>query len=123
MRPLSPKLPRDLSRFSWGYPHKEELLSASRFNNLWVKPHISPGLGLENYAQNSIRWDLWDAANGKLHGKIWTPNAHSTRNGCVTDRDQNFDTTNPAPTAGSTLNPAEQYSSCPAASVMGLSNE
>ena len=32
------------------------------------------------------------------------------------DRDQNFDTTNDAPTTGGTLYPAEQYSSCPASS-------
>ena len=56
------------------------------------------------------------------HSKTWTPDSHSTWNGCVTDRDQNFDTTNDAPLAGSTLYPAEQYSSCPAA-VMGLSND
>jgi hypothetical protein len=66
---------------------------------------------------------IYDAIDCLPHGKIWTPNAHSTLKGCVTDRDQNFDTTNTAPTAGSTLNPAEQYSSCPAVSVMGLSNE
>ena len=36
------------------------------------------------------------------------------------DRDQNFDTTNAAPVAGSTLFPAEQYSYCPVP-LMGLS--
>ena len=56
------------------------------------------------------------------HGKTWTPAAHSTWNGCVTDRDQNFDTTNDAPVAGSTLYPTEQYSSCPV-SLVGLSND
>ncbi len=56
------------------------------------------------------------------HSKIWTPANHNTWNGCITDRDQNFDTTNDAPVAGSTLYPAEQYSSCPA-SLMGLSND
>jgi len=85
-----------------------------------------------NYQQSWLRWDLWDAANGtcsqsKYHsqghcssnGGIWTPASHTTWNGCVTDRDQNFDTTNDAPLAGSTLYPAEQYSSC-AAPLMGL---
>lgn len=93
-------------------------------------------VGPENYNQSWLRWDLWDAVNGKCsnttyknqstcvsHGKVWTPNDHSTWNGCVTDRDQNFDTTNDAPLAGSTLYPAEQYSSCPATSVLGLSND
>jgi hypothetical protein len=47
---------------------------------------------------------------------------HTTWNGCVTDRDQNYDTTNDAPIAGATLYPAEQYSYCPT-SLMGLSND
>ncbi|MGA9002150.1 MAG: pilus assembly protein TadG-related protein [Pseudolabrys sp.] len=93
-------------------------------------------VGPENYNQSWLRWDLWDAVNGKCsnttyhnktscvsHSKVWTPNAHSTWNGCVTDRDQNFDTTNAAPVSGSNLYPAEQYSSCPASSVLGLSND
>ncbi len=92
-------------------------------------------VGSSNYTQSWLRWDLWEAANGSCsswsyttqstctaHGKTWTPANHNTWNGCVTDRDQNFDTTNDAPIAGSTLYPAEQYSSCPA-SLMGLSND
>ena len=57
---------------------------------------------------------------GEPYTHTWIKNAHSTWNGCVTDRDQNFDTTNDAPVAGSTLYPAEQYDSC-SAQVMGLS--
>ncbi len=81
-----------------------------------------------------LRWDLWEEVNGTCsntsyhsktsclsHSKVWTHAAHSTWNGCVTDRDQNFDTTNDAPIAGATLYPAEQYSSC-AVSLIGLSN-
>ena len=49
----------------------------------------------------------------------WVKNAHSTWNGCMTDRDQNYDTLNTSPTAGA-LFPAEQYASCPQ-SAMGLS--
>jgi Flp pilus assembly protein TadG len=88
-----------------------------------------------NYAQSWLRWDLWDAQNGTCsntsyhsessctsHGAVWTPANHSTWNGCLTDRDQNFDTTNDAPVAGGTLYPAEQYSSCPTP-LMGLSND
>ncbi|MGH6726829.1 MAG: VWA domain-containing protein [Pseudolabrys sp.] len=52
----------------------------------------------------------------------WIANATSTWNGCVTDRDQNFDTTNDAPVAGGTLYPAEQYSNCPVA-LTGLTND
>ena len=91
--------------------------------------------GASNYDQSWLRWDLWEANNGTCsdsrhhhqsscvnNGGIWTPADHSTWNGCVTDRDQNYDTTNDAPLAGSTLYPAEQYSSCPA-QQMGLSND
>ena len=73
-------------------------------------------VGTNNVNASWLRWDLWEAVNGTCsswsyttqssctsHGKIWTPASHSTWNGCVTDRDQNFDTTNDAPVAGSTL--------------------
>ena len=90
-----------------------------------------------NYNQPWINWsgssDTWDENNGTCsnhsyttkgactsHNKIWTPKNHNTWNGCVMDRDQNFDTTNAAPVAGSTLFPAEQYSYCPVP-LMGLS--
>lgn len=39
----------------------------------------------------------------------WTPAAHSTWNGCIMDRDQDYDVKNTAPGSGSTLFPAEQY--------------
>ena len=84
--------------------------------------------GSSNYNQAWIRWDLWDAVNGSCSshfynsksscenaGKTWTADNHNTWGGCVTDRDQNYDTTNTAPSAGTpaTLFPAEEYSSCP----------
>lgn len=92
-------------------------------------------VGAENHDKLWINWSLWDAANGTCsdskyrrkgscenNGKVWTPADHSTWNGCVTDRDQNFDTTNDSPVAGGTLYPAEQFSSCPAA-VTPLTND
>jgi Flp pilus assembly protein TadG len=91
--------------------------------------------GSANYDQSWLRWDLWDPLNGTCsdnryskqsscvsHGKIWTPAPHNTWNGCVTDRDQNYDTTNNAPVAGATLYPAEQYSSC-SVPLMQLTND
>jgi Flp pilus assembly protein TadG len=88
--------------------------------------------GASNYNATWIDWTDWDAANGTCsnntytskssctsHGKTWTPKNHNTWNGCITDRDQNYDTMNTSPTAGA-LFPAEQYSYCPV-SVMGLS--
>lgn len=82
--------------------------------------NVGPG----NYSSAWIDWTDWDTANGTCsksyssknscisHGGTWTPNNHNTWNGCVTDRDQNYDTLNTAPVSGGTLFPAEQYSSC-----------
>jgi len=49
----------------------------------------------------------------------WIVNDHSTWNGCVTDRTENYDTLNDAPTLGDSakLFFVEQYSGCPAALV------
>jgi Flp pilus assembly protein TadG len=81
-----------------------------------------------------LRWDLWDAANGTCSNttyknqaactkanKIWTAADHKTWNGCITDRDQNYDTVNAAPSKAlpATLFPTDQYSSCPTM-MMGL---
>jgi Flp pilus assembly protein TadG len=73
-------------------------------------------VGAGNFGAAWLRWDLWEATNGSCsdkryssqsrctsHDGIWAPAAHSTWNGCVTDRDQNFDTTNDAPLAGGTI--------------------
>lgn len=92
-------------------------------------------VGADKHDRNWINWTLWEAVNGtcsnstyrsksscERNNKVWTPAAHNTWNGCVTDRDQNYDTTNDAPVAGGTLYPAEQYDSCPAA-LMELSND
>jgi uncharacterized protein YegL len=91
--------------------------------------------GADNYAQSWLRWDLWEEVNGSCsntsysnrtscqsHSKVWTPATHNTWNGCVTDRDQNFDTTNSAAAVGSTQYPTEQYSSC-SASLIPLTND
>jgi Flp pilus assembly protein TadG len=88
--------------------------------------------GASNYNATWIDWTDWDAANGTCsntsytskssctsHGKTWTPKNHNTWNGCITDRDQNYDTVNTAPMSGANF-PAEQYSYCPV-SLMGLS--
>ena len=85
-------------------------------------------VGSSNYNQSWIDWSAWDAVNGNCsnstyttqsscasNGKTWTPKNHNTWNGCVWDRDQNYDTLNTAPVLSnsSTLFPAEQWSSCP----------
>jgi uncharacterized protein YegL len=91
-------------------------LQSSAASNADVYVSIIPfakevNVGASNYTQSWLRWDLWAAAGGGTN--------HNTWNGCVTDRDQNYDTLNTTPTNGAKF-PAEQYSSCPA-QVMGLS--
>jgi Flp pilus assembly protein TadG len=94
-----------------------------------------------NVSKPWVRWDLWDAANGSCkkggksvsyspkstcltNGGTWTPANHSTWNGCVTDRDQDYDTNRSIPqnAVAATLFPAEQYSSCPVP-LIALTND
>lgn len=108
-------------------------------------------LGPSNYNGNYIDWSDWEDDNGydsstttcttTTTGKsgkstkkcttstTWVPYNHNTWNGCVTDRDQNYDQLVTAPnpadktlpaTTASTLFPADQYDSCPL-QMMGLS--
>jgi Flp pilus assembly protein TadG len=84
-------------------------------------------VGASNYNQNWVDFSDWDSANQTCSGGGWswggwswsggncTPKAHNTWNGCVTDRDQNYDiqSTAPTPSNPSTLFVAEQYTSCP----------
>jgi Flp pilus assembly protein TadG len=77
--------------------------------------------------QSWVRWDLWEEANGTCSastyrnrtdcqraGRTWTAANRATWNGCVTDRDQDYDTTNAAPVSDPTRFPADQYARCPA---------
>lgn len=89
-----------------------------------------------------LRWDgqsdTWDENNGNCSdysGKskpktkgaclnksgTWTVANHDTWNGCVTDRDQNYDTLSTAPSIvkAETLFPADQADNCPT-EMMGL---
>src|SRR5262249_41126038 len=67
-------------------------------------------VGASNYSASWIDWTDWEKVNGTCskssytsksscqnHSGVWTPKSHDTWNGCVTDRDQNFDTLNTAP--------------------------
>jgi len=101
-------------------------------------------VGSSNHGANWVDWDDWDDDNGHdqstqtcttaktgKSGKskkkcqtttTWVPDNHNTWNGCVTDRDQNYDVNATVPTTSNnaTLFPAEQYDSCPV-QMMGLS--
>ena len=93
-------------------------------------------VGPENYNQSWLRWDLWDAVNGKCSNTTYhnktavsrtarsgrrTPTAPGTAASPTATRTSIPQT--PRRSAGGTLYPAEQYSSCPASSVLGLSND
>ena len=85
--------------------------------------------GSTNYNQSWVRWDIWEEDNGSCSGRswynnqtdcenagrTWTPDNHNTWNGCVTDRDKDYDTKNTAASSGTpaTQFPAEEYGSCP----------
>jgi Flp pilus assembly protein TadG len=76
-------------------------------------------VGASNYTQSWIEWSEWDQDNRSCNGWGWgancTPDNHNTWNGCVTDRDQDYDTKNTTPTADyHTKFYAEQYNACPA---------
>jgi hypothetical protein len=96
-------------------------------------------VGASNYNANWIDWEDWEDDNGhdqstttcttQKTGKSgkskkkcttstnWIPDNHNTWNGCITDRDQDYDASGTAPVTGnaSTLSPSEQYDSCPVA--------
>lgn len=92
-------------------------------------------VGTQHAASGWIDWTEWDAKNGTCsksdysssqnnctsRSGVWTPKDHSAWNGCVYDRDQNYDVQNNAP-AGTpaTRFRAHQASNCPTA-MMPLS--
>jgi Flp pilus assembly protein TadG len=89
-------------------------LQSAATNNGDVYVSIVPftkdvNVGSGNWNQSWVRWDLWDTAN--------PGGSHSNWNGCVTDRDQDYDTTStaPSPSVPGTLFPAEQYNVFPVA--------
>jgi Flp pilus assembly protein TadG len=96
-----------------------------------------------NFNASWVDWEDWDDDNGHdsstttcstsktgKNGKskkkcttttTWVPDNHNTWNGCITDRDRDYDVSGTAPTSSAaTKFPAEQYDNCPVA-VKGLS--
>jgi len=106
-----------------------------------VKVSIIPfatdvNVGTVNKNESWIDWEQWEDANGTCSstsyksrtacrnaGRTWTVASHDTWNGCVWDRDQNFDVQNSAPGSGqATRFRAHQASNCPTA-MMPLTSE
>jgi uncharacterized protein YegL len=99
-------------------------------------------IGSSNYTASWIDWSDWNNNNASCSdrwgnyknyssktwcewaGYTWKADSHSSWNGCVTDRTQDYDISAAAPTSANTDSyfPAEQYSSCPTA-VKGLSTD
>jgi Flp pilus assembly protein TadG len=100
-------------------------------------------VGKSNYTMNWIDWSDWNGENGHYESTRncsnyrtgrsgrnsrrcnddndgdWTVDNHNTWNGCITDRDQDYDQKVDVPTNTSTTNPsklwpAEQFGDCPA---------
>jgi len=106
-------------------------LEAAATNPGDVKVSIVPfatdvNVGTGSVGAGWLRWDEWEDENGTCSssyyktqsscvaaGRTWTVADHNTWNGCVYDRDQNYDVVADAPVAGSTLFPTHQASSCP----------
>ena len=85
-----------------------------------------------NYSSASwVDWEQWDEVNGTCSrtgyttrtscqnaGRTWTVSSHTNWNGCVWDRDQNYDVQNNPPTsAQATKFRAHQASNCPVAMI------
>jgi Flp pilus assembly protein TadG len=101
--------------------------------------------GASNHNKEWIDWSDWDDDNGhdtstttctnQKTGKsgkkkkkcttttTWVPDNHNKWNGCITDRDQDYDVKNTTPNVGvnATLFPAQQAADCPA-EMIGLTH-
>jgi Mg-chelatase subunit ChlD len=93
-------------------------------------------VGTDYKDQSWIDWEQWENVNGTCSytsyktktscegaGRTWTIASHDTWNGCVWDRDQNFDVQNAAPGAGQASKfRAHQATNCPTAMMPLTSN-
>jgi Flp pilus assembly protein TadG len=86
-------------------------------------------VGKANYGQTWLDWNDWEEVNGDCNinsgdksrtrcgqkGGTWKPDSHTTWDGCVTDRDEDYDVkkTPPVTSNASTLFQAEQFAECP----------
>ncbi|MGD9924005.1 MAG: VWA domain-containing protein [Pseudorhodoplanes sp.] len=94
-------------------------------------------VGTGNKNASWIRWDEWEETNGSCSvwyystksscenaNRKWTIDNKNSWNGCVWDRDQDYDVTNTAPTDSvkATLYSAHQASNCPTTMMTLTSN-
>jgi len=84
--------------------------------------------GATNYQQPWLEWNDWEDQNGSCSvggsktradcqskGRVWTASNHSSWNGCITDRDEDFDVRKTPPTSSnvSSLFQPDQFDPCP----------
>ena len=99
-------------------PFSKDVNVGTKFNQNWIKWSGQSDTFDENTGSCSkgIAPKLpINQKNCTTVGGVWTPEKHNAWNGCVMDRDKDYDTKNtaPSPTVPATLFPAEQYGSCP----------
>ena len=88
--------------------------------------HIN--VGPSKYQQPWLDWNDWEETNGDCSGagdksrtkclskgNVWTPDNHSKWNGCITDRDEDYDVkkTPPAISIAATMFQPDQLKPCP----------
>lgn len=90
-------------------------------------------VGSSNRNASWLKWELYGSCNNWWGGPYetqarcnnagwsWNTLNRNNWNGCVTDRDQPYDTTNDLPTSSATRYSAFQYNACPA-SILGMTS-
>jgi Flp pilus assembly protein TadG len=89
-------------------------------------------VGSSNKSATWLKWDVYDDTAGSCSrsrydnktdcnnaGYSWSSTSRNSWNGCVTDRDQPYDTTNDTASSAATRFPAYQYNACPE-SILGM---
>lgn len=117
---------------------KDVNIGTSLYNANWIHWDDTPASPWGGASGTKAPWDdhngtcsnpgySWNPNNTRAKCSAdrgtWTVKNHNTWNGCVTDRNQDYDVKNDTPSAGTpnSMVWAEQYGSCPA-SLMPLSN-
>jgi len=112
----------------------DTLKAASRMNeDIYVSVIPFAQMVNVNTTNKNADWLKWDEygscssssyatkAKCQAAGRTWTASTNKNAwNGCVTDRDQPYDTTNDAP-SGTARYPAYQYNACPEA-ILGMTS-
>jgi Flp pilus assembly protein TadG len=96
---------------------------------------VDVNVDIANKNANWLDWGEWDNVNGSCSrsqyttktscqnaGRTWTTDSHNNWNGCVWDRDQNYDVNSTAPTTSGTKFEPHQADNCPVA-MMPLSSD